>query len=37
MLKKVKITNVHTGKSAEALVDTDTDDKALLGAGVATN
>lgn len=37
MLKKVKITNVHTGKSAEALVETDTDDKALLGAGVATN
>lgn len=37
MLKKVKITNVHTGKSAEALVETDSDDKALLGAGVATN
>lgn len=37
MLKKVKITNVHTGKSAEALVDTDTDDKAILGAGVAAN
>ncbi|MBK8092354.1 MAG: type II secretion system F family protein [Verrucomicrobiaceae bacterium] len=37
MLKKVKITNVHTGKSAEALVDTDSDDKALLGAGVSSN
>lgn len=37
MLKKVKITNVHSGKSAEALVDTDTDEKALIGAGVAPN
>ena len=37
MLKKVKITNVHSGKSSEALVDTDTDEKALIGAGVAQN
>ncbi len=37
MLKKVKITNVHSGKSSEALVDTDTDEKALVGAGVAAN
>ena len=37
MLKKVKITNVHTGKSAEALVDTDSDEKAVLGAGVGSN
>ncbi len=37
MLKKVKITNVHSGKSSEALVDTDTDEKALVGAGVAPN
>ncbi|MBL9131270.1 MAG: type II secretion system F family protein [Verrucomicrobiaceae bacterium] len=37
MLKKVKITNVHTGKSSEALVDTDSDDKAILGAGVGSN
>lgn len=37
MLKKVKITNVHSGKSSEALVDTDTDEKALVGAGVAHN
>lgn len=37
MLKKVKITNVHSGKSSEALVDTDTDEKALIGAGVAPN
>lgn len=33
MLKKVKITNVHSGKSSEALVDTDSDEKALIGAG----
>ena len=37
MLKKVKITNVHSGKSSEALVDTDTDEKAIIGAGVAQN
>lgn len=37
MLKKVKITNVHSGRSAEALVDTDTDEKAIIGAGVAAN
>ena len=37
MLKKVKITNVHSGKSSEALVETDTDEKALIGAGVAQN
>lgn len=37
MLKKVKITNIHTGKSAEALVDTDSDEKAVLGAGVGSN
>ncbi|WP_395752433.1 type II secretion system F family protein [Prosthecobacter sp.] len=37
MLKKVKITNVHSGKFVEALVDTDTDEKALIGAGVAQN
>jgi type IV pilus assembly protein PilC len=36
MLKKVKITNVHTGKSSEALVETDTDDKAVIGAGVSS-
>jgi type II secretory pathway component PulF len=37
MLKKVKITNVHTGKGSEALVDTDSDDKAIVGAGVGSN
>jgi len=37
MLKRVKITNVHTGKSSEALVDTDSDDKAIVGAGVGSN
>lgn len=37
MLKKVKLTNVHTGRSKEIVVDTDTDDKALVGAGKASN
>jgi type IV pilus assembly protein PilC len=37
MLKKVKITNIHTGKGSEALVDTDSDEKALIGAGVGAN
>lgn len=33
MLKKVQLTNVHSGLSYSAIVDTDTDDKALIGAG----
>ncbi|MCB1235214.1 MAG: type II secretion system F family protein [Verrucomicrobiae bacterium] len=33
MLKKVALTNIHTGRSAVALVDTLTDEKALVGAG----
>lgn len=37
MLKKVKITNVHSGKTCEALVQTDSDEKAIIGAGVAAN
>ena len=37
MLKKVLITNVHTGAKHEAVVDTDTHEKALIGSGVASN
>lgn len=37
MLKRVLITNVHTGLKHEAIVDTDTHEKALIGSGVATN
>ena len=37
MLKKVLITNVHTGSKHEAIVDTDTHEKALIGSGVASN
>ena len=33
MLKKVALTNIHTGRGSIALVDTNTDDKALIGAG----
>ena len=33
MLKKVSLTNIHTGRSCVALVDTNTDDKALIGSG----
>ena len=37
MLKKVKLTNVNTGRTAEIVVDTDTDEKALIGSGKAGN
>jgi len=37
MLKKVLITNVHTGVKHESIVDTDTHEKALIGSGVANN
>lgn len=37
MLKKVLITNVHTGSKHEAIVDTDTHEKALIGSGLASN
>lgn len=37
MLKKVTITNVSSGKSEVTLVDTDTQEKALIGSGVASN
>ncbi|MGY8644406.1 MAG: type II secretion system F family protein [Verrucomicrobiales bacterium] len=33
MLKKVALTNIHNGRAQIALVDTNTDDKALIGAG----
>jgi type II secretory pathway component PulF len=37
MLKKVILTNNATGRSHETIVDTDTDAKALVGAGKAPN
>jgi type II secretory pathway component PulF len=37
MLKKVSITNVHTGSAHETYVDTDSHEKALIGSGVAPN
>ena len=37
MLKRVFITNIHTGAKHEAVVDTDSHEKALIGAGVASN
>lgn len=33
MLKKVSLTNVHTGRKSATVVDTDTDSKALVGSG----
>lgn len=37
MLKKVVLTNIYTSKTAEVVVDTDEDAKAVLGAGKAPN
>ncbi|MCB1224952.1 MAG: type II secretion system F family protein [Verrucomicrobiales bacterium] len=37
MLKKVKVTNVNTGRAIVTLVDTDTHEKALIGCGMAQN
>lgn len=37
MLKKVLITNIHSGKKHQTMVDTDTNDKALIGSGVGSN
>jgi type II secretory pathway component PulF len=37
MLKKVLITNVHTGTKHEAFVDTDTHEKAIIGSGLGSN
>ncbi len=33
MIKKVALTNIHTGRKSVTLVDTGTDEKALVGAG----
>ena len=37
MLKKITVTNVNTGKSCITIVDTDTNEKALIGCGIASN
>ncbi|MFV1993874.1 MAG: type II secretion system F family protein [Verrucomicrobiales bacterium] len=37
MLKKVTLTNVHTGRVVNMLVDTFSDERALLGSGQTTN
>lgn len=37
MLKKVVLTNIHTSKSFDVVVDTDDDAKAVLGSGKAPN
>src|SRR4051812_36080851 len=37
MLKKVLITNVHSGAKHSAIVDTDSHEKALIGSGMAAN
>ena len=37
MIKKVTVTNVNTGRATITLVDTDTQEKALIGSGVANN
>lgn len=37
MLKKVKLTNIYNDKSSEVIVDTDSDGKAVFGAGKAPN
>ena len=33
MLKKVELTNVHSGRKTSILIDTGSDSKALIGAG----
>lgn len=37
MLKKVTVTNVNTGKASITLVDTDTQEKALIGCGISSS
>jgi len=37
MLKKVRLTNIYNDKTSEVIVDTDTDGKAIFGAGKAPN
>jgi len=36
MIKKVALTNIHTGRRTVSLVDTGTDEKALIGSGKTT-
>ncbi len=36
MIKKVALTNIHTGRRSISLVDTGTDEKAIVGAGKTT-
>ena len=36
MIKKVSLTNIHTGRKSVTLVDTGTDEKALIGSGKTT-
>ncbi len=36
MLKKVTVTNLNTGKATATLVDTDTQEKALIGSGISS-
>jgi type IV pilus assembly protein PilC len=37
MLKNVKVVNVSTGEVSQQLVDTDTEEKAIIGCGLASN
>jgi type II secretory pathway component PulF len=37
MLKKVLITNLHSGAKHQSIVDTDSHEKALVGSGIASN
>ena len=37
MLKKVTVTNISTGKSSITMVDADTEEKAIIGCGIAGN
>ena len=37
MLKKVSLTNAHSGRTEHIIVETDSDDKAIIGAGKAAN
>jgi type IV pilus assembly protein PilC len=36
-MKKITVTNINTGKSELSVIDTDTDEKALIGCGLAAN
>ena len=37
MLKKVSLSNINTGRTTHLMVDTDSDEKAIAGAGKAAN